>query len=495
MNNEQTPIENSKKELETKLSVLQQKITQEKIPIIIIFEGFSASGKGGAISSLILNFDPRGFTVYSTRKPTKEEQRLPWLERFAEKIPAKGRIAIFDRSWYSGVMRQYFKENMAEAISRLEDINMFERQLNDDGYIIIKFFLDISKKEQKKRLKKLLESEDTSWRVQKRDLKNLKNYEEINDFYKNMLKRTDRPNAKWHFIDAKDKKEVRQKVLETVAETLEAAIAQKQNPPQPAVPEKPFINVDFKLLPAPKISTLDLTQPLEREEYKVKLKALQKELKDLHNVIYRHKVPVIITFEGNDAAGKGGSIKRLAAALDPRGYSVIPVGAPTPDEISRHYLWRFYRNLPKDGHIAIFDRTWYGRVLVERIEGFTPQYRVMQAYNEINEFEEMLHNWGALILKFWMAIDKDEQLRRFEDRQNTPEKQWKITEEDWRNREKWDIYETCVDEMIKYTNTDFAPWHIIESNNKLAARVKVLTIVIDAIKKKLGIEDKEDEEE
>jgi polyphosphate kinase 2 (PPK2 family) len=235
----------------------------------------------------------------------------------------------------------------------------------------------------------------------------------------------------------------------------------------------------------PYLADIRLDKKTDDAEYEKELSALQATLSDLHNRIYKKKIPVIIAYEGWDAAGKGGNIKRLTAALDPRGFEVVPVASPEPHEKNRHYLWRFWTRLPKDGHIAIFDRTLYGRVMVERLEGFCSENDWQPAYNEINEFEKELDDWGAVIVKFWVQIDKDTQLARFTDRQNTPEKQWKITEEDWRNRKKWDLYEEAVNEMIQKTSTEFAPWHILESNDKHYARIKALKTVTAEIEKKL----------
>ena len=230
---------------------------------------------------------------------------------------------------------------------------------------------------------------------------------------------------------------------------------------------------------------MDLNKELTEEEYQEKLEKLQKRLSELHNVLYREKIPVIIAYEGWDAAGKGGNIKRIAAALDARGYEVHPIASPEPHEKNRHFLWRFWTRLPKSGHIAIFDRTWYGRVMVERLEGFCSENDWQRAYNEINEFEKELDDWGAVIVKFWVQIDKDTQLERFTLRQNTPEKRWKITDEDWRNRGKWDLYEDAVNEMLQNTNTTYAPWHILESNDKKYARIKALEIVIQAMEEQI----------
>ncbi len=485
MNDTQMPIDT--REPGARLSALQQQVTSAGLPVIILFEGFSATGKGAAISSLILNFDPRGFDVYPTRAPEGSERRKPWLARFAEKAPAKGRIAVFDRAWYSAIFQLDGNAVKTEKWPPyLSDINMFERQLSDDGCLIIKFFLSISKKEQEKRLEKLLSHKDTLWRVTDNDIGNLKHYNRNERFYRKMIEATDRPYSRWHIINAKKRGNVKAVVFDTVAKEIEQALKTREERPgsAPACPE-PYINVKFNLLDSKKIRDYNLGVSLAREDYKAQLKKLKGELRDLHNVIYKEQIPVIIAYEGNDAAGKGGNIRRLASALDPRGYTVTPISAPSKEELTHHYLWRFYNRLPKTGHISIFDRTWYGRVLVERVEGFTPSCRVEQAYNEINEFEYALHEWGAVIVKFWLAIDKDEQLRRFTDRQNTPAKQWKITGEDWRNRDKWDDYALAVDDMLKYTNTCFAPWTVVESDSKYFARIKALKTIIKAVKEKI----------
>ena len=248
----------------------------------------------------------------------------------------------------------------------------------------------------------------------------------------------------------------------------------------------PILQNVFPLVEMPRLSEIPLDgKEVGDEEYKAELKELQAKLGSLHNRLYRKRVPVIITYEGWDAAGKGGNIKRITEALDPRGFEVHPIASPEPHEKARHYLWRFWTRLPKDGHIAIFDRTWYGRVMVERLEGFCSENDWRRAYNEINEFEKELSDWGAVIVKFWVHIDKDTQLARFNDRQSNPEKQWKITDEDWRNREKWDEYETAADEMLQKTSTAYAPWHILESVDKKYARLKALRIVIEEIEKAL----------
>ena len=233
------------------------------------------------------------------------------------------------------------------------------------------------------------------------------------------------------------------------------------------------------------LSGVDLTKSISKEEYKKEIDRLQKKLEFLHSQIYRMRIPVVLGFEGWDAAGKGGAIRRLTSHLDPRGYKVYPTSAPNDIERVHHYLWRFWNHVPKAGHIAIFDRTWYGRVLVERVEGFCAESQWKQAYQEINEMENHLANAGAVVLKFWLHIDKDEQEKRFKERQEDPLKQWKITEEDWRNREKWDQYESAVNEMLVRTSTTYAPWVVVEGNCKYYARVKVLKTVVEALEDKI----------
>ena len=280
------------------------------------------------------------------------------------------------------------------------------------------------------------------------------------------------------YHDAKSRKWTEVQILETLTQGIEIALSNHQM----AVP---LLQNVFPLKKMPLLCDIPLDKCMEEDVYKKELKQLQQRLGELHNRLYRKKVPVIIAYEGWDAAGKGGNIKRITGALDPRGYEVHPIASPEPHEKARHYLWRFWTRLPRTGHIAIFDRTWYGRVMVERLEGFCSENDWMRAYNEINEFEKELHDWGAVIIKFWVQIDKDTQLARFTDRQNTPEKQWKITEEDWRNRDKWDAYEGAVNEMIQKTSTTYAPWHILESVDKKYARIKALRIVIAELEKVL----------
>ena len=469
--------------LEPKLARLQRELKSCNVPVIIVFEGFGGAGKGTQINHLIEPMDPRGFTVYSTQAETQEEQYHPFLWRFWNKTPEKGRIAIFDRSWYGKLLVERYekKTHKKDIPGVLEDIENFEKQLTDDGTLLIKFFLTISEKEQEKRFDKLLSKEETSWRVSKADKDRNKHYEEYARMADEMLTRTDTEYAPWTIIEAHDERYAAVKILTTVVEAFEERYEKEQNP-QPRQIDGKFGQNDLKESVLKKV---DLSKKLDRETYEKKLEELQKKLTLLHSEIYAKRIPVVLAFEGWDAGGKGGAIKRLTRALDPRGYTVNPTSSPNDIERAHHYLWRFWTKMPKDGHIAIFDRTWYGRVMVERIEGFCTTQEWQRAFKEMNQMEQQLVNHGAIVIKFWMHIDKEEQERRFKERQENPDKQWKITDEDWRNREKWELYEQAVDEMMVRTSTVNAPWVIVEGNDKLYARIKVLETVVDALEKRL----------
>ena len=469
--------------LEPKLARLQRELKSCNVPVMIVFEGFGGAGKGTQINHLIEPMDPRGFTVYSTQAETQEEQYHPFLWRFWNKTPEKGRIAIFDRSWYGKLLVERYekKTHKKDIPGVLEDIENFEKQLTDDGTLLIKFFLAISEKEQGKRFDKLLSKEETSWRVSKADKDRNKHYEEYARMADEMLTRTDTEYAPWTIIGAHDERYAAVKILTTVVEAFEERY-EKEQITQPRQIDGKFGQNDLKESVLKKV---DLSKRLDRETYEKKLDELQKKLTLLHSEIYAKRIPVVLAFEGWDAGGKGGAIKRLTRALDPRGYTVNPTSSPNDIERAHHYLWRFWTKMPKDGHIAIFDRTWYGRVMVERIEGFCTTQEWQRAFKEMNQMEQQLVNHGAIVIKFWMHIDKEEQERRFKERQENPDKQWKITDEDWRNREKWELYEQAVDEMMVRTSTVNAPWVIVEGNDKLYARIKVLETVVDALEKRL----------
>ncbi len=474
-----------KKEMKTKIkkyqSILteqQLKIKEEKLPVIILVEGWAAAGKGKVINDLISELDPRFYKVF-LQDSSKENDR-PFLYHYFNAIPENGKFLIMDSGWMEKAVRdrEEGKSDRDEYKDNVRSANLFERTLKNNGYEIIKIFADISAKEQKERFQKLCNDKNTAWRITESDVKQNKKYDEYRELYSDFMKKTSE-EFPWIILDAQNTDELLLCAFAAVTERVDEALKRgKYN--------APAYEESFEALPMPMLEEVELNCALSKSEYKKELKKLQREIRELHNEIYRKKIPVVIAYEGWDAAGKGGNIKRLAYPLDPRGFDVYPIASPEAHELSRHYLWRFWSKLPERGHVAIFDRSWYGRVMVERIEGYCTENDWQRAYNEINEFERELANWGAVVLKFWLHIDSDTQLKRFESRQNTPSKQWKITDEDWRNREKWAEYETSVNEMLQKTSTPNAPWHIIESNDKYYARIKTLRIVEEALKKALN---------
>ena len=479
-------------ELAPKFSALQREAKAKGLSVMIIFEGWGASGKGTMINRLIQPLDPRGFKVYTIQPENEEEKMHPCLWRFWTRTPEKGRIHIFDRSWY----RRVSTEQMDQPVSKREmenayqQILSFEEQLTADGTLVIKFFLHISADEQEKRFKKLESSPETKWRVTKADWKHFKQYQSYETMYDQMLQKTDMLFAPWHIIEAEDKEYAAVKIMSVAAKMMaerlyrdeedknsqSAALVQKNSEVVPGIEETTRTSI---------LAGVDVSLSMTREVYKKRITELQKELMRLQNEMYLKRIPVVVALEGWDAAGKGGAIKRLTEPLDPRGYEVVPTAAPNDIEKAHHYLWRFWKSMPKDGHMTIFDRTWYGRVMVERIEGFCSQEEWRRAYREINQMEQNLTEHGVIVLKFWLQIDKDEQERRFKERMENPEKQWKITDEDWRNREKWDEYVRAVDEMLLRTSTTYAPWTVVEANSKYFARVKILETVVQALKKRI----------
>ena len=468
------------KAAEKKLEFYQLQMKEHRLPVLVLVEGWGAAGKGSLIGKVIRSIDPRFFRVAAMADPGEEERRRPFLYRYMARIPQEGKFEFLDSGWLDETVRDRFygRLNEREYGRRVESIRRFERQLVDNGYLVLKLFLHISRKEQKKRLDRLMEDKDARWRVSPWDRDQNEHYEACEELFDRCLTDTASAGAPWYLVDAKERKWAQLQIMEALCGGLEVAF-------QNCRTAAPLIQNIFPLVKMPRLSEVDLSCSISEETYKEELKRLQNCLGELHNRLYRKRVPVVIVYEGWDAAGKGGNIKRLTGALDPRGYEVHPIASPEPKEKARHYLWRFWTRLPKTGHIAIFDRSWYGRVMVERLEGFCSENDWRRAYNEINEFERELYDWGAVIIKFWVQIDKDTQLARFHDRENTPEKRWKITDEDWRNREKWDQYEEAVNEMIQKTSTEYAPWHILPSVDKKYARIQALEIVIRELEKAL----------
>lgn len=469
------------------LRELQNACWDKKLPVIVVLEGWAASGKGGLVKQIVSYMDPRGFQVHPIWPPTAEERKYPFLWRFWEKLPAQGKISFFYHSWYTHVLEERLFERVGTdqiptVPNLMGQINAFERQMADNGAAIAKFWLHLSRKELKSRLKEYAKDPLTAWRVRKEDWKQAKNYDLYASYAEDMLVQTSTGCAPWTLVEANSERWAQVKVLTQLAATLTTALDRlKIQIPTPILPAQTQLEPTESDLLAP----IDLSLSLLAAEYEEKLAQEQIQLRKLQLSIHKHQIPVLVIFEGWDAAGKGGAIKRLTDILDPRSYFVYPFAAPTDEEKVHHYLWRFWRRLPTSGIIGIFDRSWYGRVLVERVEGFATEMEWRRAYQEINEFEAQLISAGYVLVKFWLHISPEEQLKRFTERQNDPFKQHKLTDEDWRNREKWSAYEIAVNQAIQRTTTPTAPWTIVAANNKYYARVKVIETVVQAIETEL----------
>jgi len=476
-------------ELRDKLRDLQRQTFDAKIPVAVVFEGWDAAGKGETIGKLVERLDPRGVKVHPISAPLEDERLRPFLWRFWTKIPARGELAVFDRSWYGRVMVERVEKLIKpeQWRSAYNEIAQFERMLSDDGMVIVKFWLHISEKEQKKRFKEIEKSKYDSWRVTKEDWEHHKQYDDYAQAAEEMFERTNTAYAPWTIVEATDKRYRLVKVFKTLADAMQTALHAKAEQPAPKRVARASVTVQALKEMETVLDKVDLTQSFKRKEYEEQLKEYQVRLRELEYRCFDERRPVIIGYEGWDAAGKGGNIRRVTENLDPRGYSVVPIAAPKGDDATHHYLWRFWRQIPKAGHLAIFDRTWYGRVLVERVEHFCSEAEWRRAYQEINEFELSLTNSGMMVVKFWLHISKEEQLRRFKEREKIEFKQYKITEEDWRNREKWDAYRQAVVDMLQNTSTTYARWTIVEANDKLWARIRTLRTIVETIEEGLGV--------
>jgi polyphosphate:AMP phosphotransferase len=473
----------SRKDLAVRLGVVQREAADLGIPSVVVIEGLDGSGKGELLNKLILEIDARAYDIYSTHASDQRARDYPLLWRMWNHTPVRGKLQFFDRSAYYLVLDAWADGHLsADEFDRtLVGIRSFERQLADNGTLLVKILLTVSKKEQARRFRKYEKNPSTAWRVTGKDWRRHKQYRKYLDQARSMMAATDEPFAPWREIDTDDLKEATVELYETVIAAFEVAVeAHKQAAMRPA-PARKWISYKGP----DHLAEVDLSAELERKRYKKLLKERQAEINDLAHQIHEHRIPVVMVYSGWDAAGKGGCIKRLLQGVDPRSFKVVPVGAPTKLELSHHYLWRFWKELRPRGKITIFDRSWYGRVLVERVEALCSNAEWQRAYDEINDMERHLADFGTVIIKFWLHIDQDTQLERFQARAEDPYKQWKITDEDWRNRKQFSKYEQAVNAMIDRTDTPWAPWHVIPSNNKLFARIQTLDTFIASVNRAL----------
>ena len=446
-----------------------------KFPVLILIGGVDGAGKGETVNLLNEWMDPRHIQTRAFGEPTDEEAQRPRMWRFWRELPPKGKIGIMFGSWYTQPIlnRVVGNSNDAALKSSIEEIVRFEKMLCDEGVLLLKFWYHLSKKQQKARMQALEKNPLTRWRVTKLDWERFKNYEAFRQISERTLRETSSANATWTVIEGAD---TRYRGLTTGKLLLEAMKKrlEKSNYKERRVQAPPLATDNLGLL-----RNLDMTQKLAKEKYETQLEKWQGRLNVLsREKKYFKKHSLILLFEGSDAAGKGGAIRRITSAIDARHFQVVPVAAPTEEERAQPYLWRFWRHAPRRGRITIFDRSWYGRVLVERVEGFCGVADWMRAYGEINDFEQEMTQGGAIVCKFWLQISAEEQLKRFNLRQKTSFKRFKITEEDWRNRKKWNEYEQAVCDMIDRTSTDIAPWTVIEAEDKYFARIKILSTIV-----------------
>jgi polyphosphate:AMP phosphotransferase len=475
--------ENEAPKVRDALLQAQRDLAGSKYSCVILVSGVEGAGKREVVNFLLEWMDARGMQTHVTRDPSEEELDRPFYWRYWRRLPLTGRTGIFLGSWYSAciVGRVFGKIRNKDLDQSLDRIIEFERMLAQENVIVVKLWCHVSKKMQKKRFKALEKDPATRWRVTRQDWKFFKRYDKFRDVSEHALRRTTLGEAPWHIVEASDARHRNLSVARTVIEAIRDRLAEGASPKKPAKVLKLTAPMTGKSL----LTELDHAAAVERKKYEKRLPALQARLNELVSRLPKAGKSLVLVFEGPDAAGKGGTIRRLTGAMEAGSWEVVAIAAPTDEERGHPYLWRFWRNLPRSGRVTIYDRSWYGRVLVERVEGFAPPSDWQRAYAEINAFEEQLAEHGNVIVKFWLAITQDEQLRRFKDRQTTPYKQYKITEEDWRNRAKWDAYEQAACEMFEKTSTSIAPWVIVEANDKLHARLKVLKAVTDALSKAL----------
>jgi polyphosphate:AMP phosphotransferase len=476
--------------LRTELLEVQRQLTEARFPVIVVFAGVDGAGKGETVNLLNEWMDPRWIVTRAYGEPSDEEAERPEYWRYWRDLPRKGRLGLFLSSWYSRPIldRVYRKNGAAEFDRQLDRIAGFERTLTDDGAIILKFWMHLGKDAQKKHLRKLEKDPLTRWRVTKLQWQHWQMYGKFVAAAERALQRTSTVAAPWMIVEGVDEAYRSLTVATTILDSVRKALAQGRGErpvkaAPAATPRKAAKGIAKAADADPTIlNSLDMSQAVPKKAFAVELAKAQGQLNRLQRKAHARGVSTLMVFEGADAAGKGGAIRRVTGALDARSYQVIPIAAPTDEERAQHYLWRFWRHLSRAGRVTIFDRSWYGRVLVERVEGFASEQEWRRAYSEIGEFEEQLVEHGIVLLKYWVHITPDEQLRRFKERESASYKQWKLTDEDWRNRAKWPDYERAVNDMVERTSTRLAPWTLVEGNDKYFARLKVLKTACAALK-------------
>lgn len=453
-----------------------------RFPVIVLVNGVDGAGKGETVNLLNAWMDPRHIRVHAFGPPDAHDRQRPFMWRFWQALPPKGKLGILFGSWYTHPIVQRVRRRMkrAELDLALEEIGALEQMLASEGALLVKFWFHLSRRAQKRRLRALEEDPATRWRVTREDWEDHARYDAYRAVSEHVLERTSSAFAPWYVVEGADARYRSLAVGRILLDAMRRRLAQEREggraPVVTAAPPGPAPEDGRDVLGA-----LDLSLRLGPGAYRRELEREQGRLALLCRRKAFRRRSLVLAFEGSDAAGKGGAIRRVTGALDARLYEVVPVAAPTEEERAQPYLWRFWRHVPPQGRVAIFDRTWYGRVLVERVEGLAADPDWMRAYAEINQFEDELARAGAVIVKLWLAISPDEQLRRFRARERTRFKRFKITPEDWRNRKRWPRYQEAVRDMLDRTSTAVAPWTLVEAEDKRWARVKVLRTINDRL--------------
>lgn len=468
--------------LRVELLNLQFDLQDADFSMIVVLAGDDRPGCADTVRTLHEWMDARYIDTYILyAHETEADAERPILWHYWRRLPPRGRTGLFLGAWPAFVVQRSIAENWSELETdgALDHIERFEHELTVDGTLLLKFWLHIPESELGRRLKEAKKDSSDHWWIEDRDWEIHDNYDAFLRVSEQTVRRTNTPEAAWSIVESTDRRYRNLTVGQQIAEALRNCIEagpQSHRTTASALPTAQGQNI---------IDRIDLSATVPVEAYKKELKKLQSRLNGLSRSLVDAGDACVLVFEGVDAAGKGGAIRRLTAAMPIQSVRVIPIAAPSDEELARHYLWRFWRHVPAAGKIVIFDRSWYGRVLVERVEGFAPDYAWQRAYEEINDFESILHESGIPVIKFWLQIDADEQLRRFESRAETPYKKYKLTDEDFRNREKWDLYQEATHDMITRTSTRYAPWNLVAANDKRHARLSVLRIVCERLEEHL----------
>jgi len=477
--------------LRAELLEAQDQLLRAPFSVIVLFAGVDAAGKTETANVLNEWMDPHWIVTHGYTDPSPEELERPRLWRYGRDLPPHGRIALFLSAWYSSPIRHRVARRISnvEFDSLLDEIAAFERVLTDDGTVILKFWMHLSKAAQKKRLKDWEKDHLRRWRVGPHSWRHWRMFDKFVAAADRAIRHTSTEQAPWHIIEGEDERYRSVAVGTALRDAIRLALTRPRHRAVPQKKARAVKDVREELQRVERtvnvLDRLDMSRHLDLNRFETDLERQQGRLNLLQHKARDKGVSTIVVFEGWDAAGKGGAIRRITAALDARDYEVIATGPPTDEEKARHYLWRFWRRLSRAGRITIFDRSWYGRVLVERVEGFATEHEYRRAYGEINYFEELLVSHGILVVKFWIHITKAEQLRRFRERRRVAYKRYKITADDWRNRRQWEDYTLAVNEMVERTSTRVAPWTLVEGNDKNFARIKIMKTLADRMERRV----------